>query len=150
MTQWGSPSWATSTVSLLLSPVVCVYFRRLSYSLESILPVLSMLFLISEDTPSMESISAVKQLLQSGVSLGFLNPQFVLLGHRDLSVTECPGNNLYDALPKLRSTTCMSFTNAREDWQVFRSHYLNKQKHTDRLVLRCKKTKMTRLVFHLF
>lgn len=24
MTQWGSPSWATSPVSLLLSPVVCV------------------------------------------------------------------------------------------------------------------------------
>ncbi|XP_026231734.1 peptidoglycan recognition protein 5 [Anabas testudineus] len=58
----------------------------------------------NNDTPSNEEISSVKQLLQSGVSQGYLHPEFVVLGHRDLGNTECPGENLYAALPKLRGT----------------------------------------------
>nr|XP_046246451.1 peptidoglycan recognition protein 5 [Scatophagus argus] len=58
----------------------------------------------NNDTPSAEAILSVKQLLQSGVSQDFLNPQFVLLGHRDLGSTECPGKKLYAALPQLRDT----------------------------------------------
>ncbi|XP_026168146.1 peptidoglycan recognition protein 5 [Mastacembelus armatus] len=56
----------------------------------------------NNDTPSKEAISSVKKLLQSGVSQGFLRQDFVLLGHRDLGSTECPGEKLYAALPKLR------------------------------------------------
>uniref|UniRef100_A0A3Q3JER2 Peptidoglycan-recognition protein n=1 Tax=Monopterus albus TaxID=43700 RepID=A0A3Q3JER2_MONAL len=58
----------------------------------------------NDDTPSKEAISSVKQLLQSGVSQGFLHPEFVLLGHRDLGDTQCPGEKLYAALPTLRET----------------------------------------------
>lgn len=61
--------------------------------------------MIPDDTPSTEAISSVKQLLKSGVSQGFLRPEFVLLGHRDLGETQCPGENLYAALPQLRGTT---------------------------------------------
>ncbi|XP_072247863.1 peptidoglycan recognition protein 5 [Leuresthes tenuis] len=59
----------------------------------------------NNDTPSKEALSSVKQLLLSGVSQGFLHPQYVLYGHRDLGTTACPGENLYAALPQLRSTT---------------------------------------------
>ncbi|XP_067450393.1 peptidoglycan recognition protein 5 [Thunnus thynnus] len=57
------------------------------------------------DTPSKEAISSVRQLLESGVCEGFLHPQFVLFGHRDLGNTECPGQKLYAALPQLRRST---------------------------------------------
>lgn len=63
------------------------------------------LLLNSDDTPSKEAISSVKQLLQSGVSRGFLLREFVLFGHRDLGNTDCPGGKLYAALPQLRGTT---------------------------------------------
>ncbi|XP_070762301.1 peptidoglycan recognition protein 5 [Enoplosus armatus] len=56
------------------------------------------------DTPSTGAISSVRQLLCSGVSQGFLQPEFVLFGHRDLGSTECPGGKLYAALPQLRGT----------------------------------------------
>lgn len=64
-----------------------------------------MLLLISDDTPSKESILAVRLLLQSGVSQGFLSKEFSLFGHRDLGTTECPGENLYTALKQLKSST---------------------------------------------
>nr|XP_019950513.1 PREDICTED: peptidoglycan-recognition protein SB1-like [Paralichthys olivaceus] len=59
----------------------------------------------NNDEPSEEALLAVKQLLQSGVSQGFLCKDFALFGHRDLANTECPGEKLYAALPKLRGTT---------------------------------------------
>uniref|UniRef100_A0A8C6TGG2 Peptidoglycan recognition protein 5 n=1 Tax=Neogobius melanostomus TaxID=47308 RepID=A0A8C6TGG2_9GOBI len=55
------------------------------------------------DSPSSEALMSVKQLLKAGVSQGFLFPQFVLFGHRDLGNTKCPGAKLYAALPQLRS-----------------------------------------------
>ncbi|XP_068570133.1 peptidoglycan recognition protein 5 [Cebidichthys violaceus] len=57
-----------------------------------------------DNTPSTEAMSSVKCLLQSGVCQCFLNPEFTLLGHRDLGQTECPGGKLYAALPQLRGT----------------------------------------------
>ncbi|XP_054457696.1 peptidoglycan recognition protein 5 [Anoplopoma fimbria] len=55
----------------------------------------------NDDTPSIEAKSSVKQLLQSGVCQGFINPKFTLIGHRDLGSTDCPGNNLYPVLTQL-------------------------------------------------
>ncbi|KAF3847986.1 hypothetical protein F7725_021014 [Dissostichus mawsoni] len=46
----------------------------------------------------------IKQLLQSGVSQGFIKPQFGLCGHRDVGDTECPGGKLYAVLQQLKST----------------------------------------------
>ncbi|KAK5868367.1 hypothetical protein PBY51_009393 [Eleginops maclovinus] len=58
----------------------------------------------TNESPSSEAISSVKQLLQSGVSQGFIKPQFVLIGHRDVGDTECPGGKLHAVLQQLRST----------------------------------------------
>ncbi|XP_043072718.1 peptidoglycan recognition protein 5 isoform X2 [Puntigrus tetrazona] len=51
--------------------------------------------------PSAASKSALLRLLQVGVLRGHVQPNFVLVGHRDVAKTECPGNNLYAVLPKL-------------------------------------------------
>ncbi|XP_058489182.1 peptidoglycan recognition protein 5 [Solea solea] len=59
----------------------------------------------NNDSPSKDAILSVNQLLQSGVSRGFLHADFSLLGHRDLGNTQCPGENLYAALAQLRGTT---------------------------------------------
>ncbi|XP_015255553.1 PREDICTED: peptidoglycan-recognition protein SC1a/b-like [Cyprinodon variegatus] len=56
----------------------------------------------NNDTPSKEALLSVKQLLMSGVRQGFIQPDFVLYGHRDLGATQCPGEHLYAALPQLR------------------------------------------------
>ncbi|KAK2847004.1 hypothetical protein Q5P01_010003 [Channa striata] len=58
----------------------------------------------NNETLSKDLFSSVELLLQSGVSQGFLHRDFVLLGHRDLGNTECPGEQLYAALPNLRGT----------------------------------------------
>ncbi|XP_035242443.1 peptidoglycan recognition protein 5 [Anguilla anguilla] len=52
----------------------------------------------NDETPSLAALSSTKQLLQRGVNLGYLQPAFTLLGHRDVAKTECPGNTLYEAL----------------------------------------------------
>ncbi|XP_017275498.1 peptidoglycan recognition protein 5 isoform X2 [Kryptolebias marmoratus] len=59
----------------------------------------------NNDSPSKDALQSVRRLLVSGVSRGFLQPHFVLFGHRDLGATACPGENLYAALPQLRSAT---------------------------------------------
>ncbi|XP_073347844.1 peptidoglycan recognition protein 5 [Pagrus major] len=58
----------------------------------------------NSDTPSAEALSSVKQLLQDGVSQGFISSAFSLLGHRDKGQTECPGANLYAAIPQLKGS----------------------------------------------
>lgn len=60
------------------------------------------IFLIADDSPSSEALASVRKLLQSGICQGFLQPQFALKGHRDLSSTDCPGDKLYADLPKLK------------------------------------------------
>uniref|UniRef100_A0A8K9XQK7 Peptidoglycan recognition protein family domain-containing protein n=1 Tax=Oncorhynchus mykiss TaxID=8022 RepID=A0A8K9XQK7_ONCMY len=81
------------------------------------------------------SVSSVKQLLQCGVSQGHFHPVFILLGHRDLRDTECPGERLYAALKHLKSPehniihrlNCYWFERQRElaggrDYPEHRSH----------------------------
>ncbi|XP_037632474.1 peptidoglycan recognition protein 5 [Sebastes umbrosus] len=60
----------------------------------------------TNDTPSAEAMTSVKQLMQSGVCQGFLNSGFSVFGHKDLGSadTECPGGKLHAALPQLRGT----------------------------------------------
>ncbi|XP_020782553.1 peptidoglycan recognition protein 5 [Boleophthalmus pectinirostris] len=58
----------------------------------------------TDESPSLKALTSVKQLLEAGVAQGFLLPEFLLFGHRDLGNTECPGAKLYSALPLLSST----------------------------------------------
>ncbi|XP_052008187.1 peptidoglycan-recognition protein SC1a/b-like [Xyrauchen texanus] len=45
---------------------------------------------------------ATLRLLHVGVLHNHLQPNYVLVGHRDVANTECPGEHLHSALPKLR------------------------------------------------
>uniref|UniRef100_A0A4W5JJP4 Peptidoglycan recognition protein 5 n=1 Tax=Hucho hucho TaxID=62062 RepID=A0A4W5JJP4_9TELE len=56
----------------------------------------------NNESPSPAALSSVKQLLQCGVSQGHLHPVFIVLGHRDLRDTACPGERLYAALKHLK------------------------------------------------
>ncbi|KAK7881990.1 hypothetical protein WMY93_028164 [Mugilogobius chulae] len=56
----------------------------------------------NNESPSSEALTSVKQLLKAGVTQGFLVPEFLLFGHRDMGDTACPGAKLYTALPLLR------------------------------------------------
>ncbi|XP_051512290.1 peptidoglycan recognition protein 5 [Myxocyprinus asiaticus] len=56
----------------------------------------------SDERPSCASLSALQRLLHVGVLQGHLQLNYVILGHRDLANTECPGEHLYSALPKLK------------------------------------------------
>ncbi|XP_076844894.1 peptidoglycan recognition protein 5 isoform X2 [Brachyhypopomus gauderio] len=53
-------------------------------------------------SPSCAALSAAKSLILYGVAQGFISPTFLLLGHRDVANTECPGENLYSSLATLR------------------------------------------------
>ncbi|XP_026851310.2 peptidoglycan recognition protein 5 [Electrophorus electricus] len=53
-------------------------------------------------SPSSSALSAAQILIRCGVAQGFLNPNFVILGHRDIANTECPGEYLYSSLATLR------------------------------------------------
>lgn len=114
MTQWESLSWAISTVRLLFlyggnnravnGAVLSLNLQDDLMEYDTSRVSVMLLLLISADTPSMEAISSVKQLLQFGVAQDFLRRDFVLVGHRDLGRTECPGDKLYAALSQLRAT----------------------------------------------
>ncbi|XP_016371513.1 peptidoglycan recognition protein 5 isoform X1 [Sinocyclocheilus rhinocerous] len=56
----------------------------------------------NDEMPSSASLSALLRLLHIGVLHGHIRPNFVLVGHRDVAKTECPGEYLYALLPKLR------------------------------------------------
>uniref|UniRef100_H3ACA9 Peptidoglycan recognition protein 1 n=2 Tax=Latimeria chalumnae TaxID=7897 RepID=H3ACA9_LATCH len=50
--------------------------------------------------PNAAALAAVKNLLCCAVSKGYLRPDYVLKGHRDLGTTECPGSSFYNLIKK--------------------------------------------------
>ncbi|XP_062329062.1 peptidoglycan recognition protein 5 [Osmerus eperlanus] len=56
------------------------------------------------DSPSPAALSSVRQLLLHGISQGYLDTRYILLGHSDLRDTECPGKRLYASLHQCKPT----------------------------------------------
>ncbi|KAJ8712948.1 hypothetical protein PYW08_008252 [Mythimna loreyi] len=52
----------------------------------------------SLEVPPANQLSAVNALLQAGVDLGYLFPDYQLFGHRDVRDTQCPGDALYQEI----------------------------------------------------
>ncbi|XP_033220942.1 uncharacterized protein LOC117175344 [Belonocnema kinseyi] len=48
--------------------------------------------------PNSAAIGALKELLQYGVTLGEIKSDYYLIGHRQASSTNCPGNKLYNLI----------------------------------------------------
>lgn len=55
-------------------------------------------FEIAEELPSEVAIESAKALLECGVKLGELDPNYILLGARQLVATESPGLELYGVI----------------------------------------------------
>ncbi|XP_056622222.1 peptidoglycan recognition protein 5 [Triplophysa dalaica] len=56
----------------------------------------------NDEMPTCASLTALQGLLHVGQLSGHFRNDFVLVGHRDVGKTECPGEHLYSALPKLK------------------------------------------------
>ncbi|KAG8226176.1 hypothetical protein J437_LFUL012351 [Ladona fulva] len=61
---------------------------------------LSLIGIFCEQTPPEIQISAAQELIQEGVRLGKISPDYKLVGHRQISPTESPGEMLYQELQK--------------------------------------------------
>lgn len=48
--------------------------------------------------PPIEQLKSAKELIATGVELGFVHPNYKLLGHRQVRETECPGEALYQEI----------------------------------------------------
>ncbi|XP_068623386.1 peptidoglycan-recognition protein LB-like isoform X2 [Battus philenor] len=49
----------------------------------------------SNSLPPPQQIKTAKSLIAAGVELGYIKPEYKLVGHRQVRNTECPGNTLY-------------------------------------------------------
>jgi hypothetical protein len=49
----------------------------------------------TEETPPQNQLDAAQELIQYGVDQGMINPDYMVLGHREISEVECPGDGLF-------------------------------------------------------
>lgn len=50
------------------------------------------------ELPSKPMLEATQNLINYGVSIGIIEQNYTLYGHRQLRSTECPGNALYNEI----------------------------------------------------
>ncbi|KAL4711829.1 hypothetical protein ACJJTC_005998 [Scirpophaga incertulas] len=50
------------------------------------------------EAPSQKQLNAAKRLIEIGVRLGRIAPDYKLIGHRQASATECPGEALFEEI----------------------------------------------------
>ncbi|XP_041971438.1 peptidoglycan-recognition protein LB-like [Aricia agestis] len=48
--------------------------------------------------PPANQMGTVRKLIQTGIELGHISPDYTLIGHRQVSATECPGQALFDEI----------------------------------------------------
>lgn len=48
--------------------------------------------------PPAVQLETTKKLIAKGVELGFISPDYKLIGHRQVTPTECPGSALYNEI----------------------------------------------------
>lgn len=104
----ASPSWGTLMVrATLLYQHYDFRFHLVHCSVYTVLMCYStrrVLVLFADELPTCASLTALHRLLHVGQLYGHLRHDFVLVGHRDVAKTECPGEHLYSALPKLKTS----------------------------------------------
>ncbi|XP_011211382.2 peptidoglycan-recognition protein SC1a/b [Bactrocera dorsalis] len=52
----------------------------------------------TDDLPPLSVLDKLQQLITYGTQMGHIQRDYVLLGHRQVKSTDCPGNRLYNAL----------------------------------------------------
>ncbi|XP_053329406.1 peptidoglycan-recognition protein SC2-like isoform X2 [Spea bombifrons] len=56
---------------------------------------ISVMGTFTKRAPNANALNAIKSLISCGVSKGFIRRDYILMGHRKVYKTECPGNELY-------------------------------------------------------
>ena len=51
-----------------------------------------------EHLPTAAQMNATQALIQCGVQLGKISPNYQMMGHRDTKNTLCPGDKLYEEI----------------------------------------------------
>uniref|UniRef100_A0A0K8TH54 Peptidoglycan-recognition protein n=1 Tax=Lygus hesperus TaxID=30085 RepID=A0A0K8TH54_LYGHE len=51
-----------------------------------------------ENLPPAAQIQSLRELIEAGVQLGYISPDYKLIGHRQVSATECPGQALFNEI----------------------------------------------------
>ncbi|KAF9405315.1 hypothetical protein HW555_013900 [Spodoptera exigua] len=51
-----------------------------------------------ENLPPQAQMESLKKLIATGVELGYISPNYKLIGHRQVSATECPGHALFNEI----------------------------------------------------
>lgn len=94
--------WATLTVRTQSCPSAHTYPHM--FKLVSVfICCVCVISLLSDESPSLQALSAVRALIQHGVAKGYLQTSLVILGHRDIADTQCPGEKLYSSLHILKA-----------------------------------------------
>lgn len=52
----------------------------------------------SHKLPNEEALDAVQAMIECGIQLGKITPDYKMYGHRDVRATECPGDTLYELI----------------------------------------------------
>jgi N-acetylmuramoyl-L-alanine amidase len=50
------------------------------------------------ELPPDVEMEAAKSMIECGIELGYISPEYLLYGHRDVTDTDCPGDVLYDEI----------------------------------------------------
>jgi N-acetylmuramoyl-L-alanine amidase len=53
---------------------------------------------VADAPPNTAAQATVLLLIECGVESGYINPNYGLIGHRQGTATECPGNAYYDLI----------------------------------------------------
>nr|WFL37688.1 peptidoglycan recognition protein D [Antheraea pernyi] len=83
--------------------------------------------------PPADQIKATKSLIAAGVDLGYIRPDYKLVGHRQVRATECPGDALYENIKTWPHYSAFpssdkDLINVKELPESFRQKYFNKTK----------------------
>jgi hypothetical protein len=57
----------------------------------------------NDRAPKVQQLDSTRQLIATLIQRNVLRPGAVVLGHRDVFSTACPGNRLYNLLPEIRN-----------------------------------------------
>ena len=52
------------------------------------------------ELPPPQMLQAVRDLIAFGVAQGYIQPEFKLMGHKQVRDTECPGERLFNEISK--------------------------------------------------
>lgn len=89
---------ATSTVGNPTKPLKPFLIESIKNGRITVFMGFIIIGIFTGHNPSAAAIKAVKDLIEYGVTLGKIQENYTLLGHRQTTSTSCPGDSLYQLI----------------------------------------------------